>query len=434
MIASDVMQLSKMMQEALATAIRCHGELTVCALDVDHFKRVNEQLGQQRADRLIAALAQRLDHYLDRHDAVVHAGGDEFVLMIQGAADDNVLRRLLGVIAEPFSLDRETVTITASLGVSSYPDDHSESDGLLRHARQAMYRAKQNGRNTLNRFDPGQDRLFQQRLAQRRRFARAIERGELCLHYQPQIDMATAQVIGLEALVRWQHPREGLKPPDTFLPLVEGTPLEVALGEWVLREALTQLGCWQQLGIRLPVSVNISPSHLLTPNFVDRLDGLLSLNPLMTSDRLKLEVVETAAMHDIEAALDAISRCQAMGVEVAIDDFGTGFSSLTYLRQLPVDLIKVDKSFVRDMLSDPSDLAIVESVIYMARRFGRTLLAEGVETLEHARELLARGCRLAQGYGIARPMPPEALAEWLAHWPERSDWQALARQREAPLD
>ncbi|EWG99584.1 hypothetical protein Q427_24145 [Halomonas sp. BC04] len=235
-----------------------------------------------------------------------------------------------------------------------------------------------------------------------------------------------------------------MKPPDTFLPLIEGTPLEVALGEWVLREALIQLGCWQQLGIRLPVSVNISPSHLLTPNFVDRLDGLLALNPLMTSDRLKLEVVETAAMHDIEAALDAISRCQAMGVEVAIDDFGTGFSSLTYLRQLPVDLIKVDKSFVRDMLSDPSDLAIVESVIYMSRRFGRTLLAEGVETLEHARELLARGCRLAQGTAspgrcarrAARLAGAVARAERLAgagmpggsrHWPEQRPCCCLTR-------
>ncbi|AMD02694.1 putative bifunctional diguanylate cyclase/phosphodiesterase [Halomonas chromatireducens] len=438
MYAFDGTQLSMLMNEALARAIKDQGSLTVCVLDVDHFKLINNRLGHQGADRLIDALALRLAQYVGGDSVVVRAGGDEFVLLTHDAADDAALQMMLSVISEPFSLEGERVSITASLGVSRYPDDHAEADGLLRHARQAMYRAKQNGRNTVSRFDPGQDRLVQQRQVKRRRFARAIENGELILHYQPQIDMATAEVIGFEALVRWKHPKEGLKAPDSFLPLTEGTQLETSLGEWVLRQALTQLGCWQQQGLVLPVSVNISPSHLLNPDFVPRLEGLLAANPWITTDRLKLEVVETAAMHDIKAALDTIDRCQAMGIEVAIDDFGTGFSSLTYLRQLPVDMIKIDKSFVRDMLTDPSDLAIVESVIYMARRFDRALLAEGVETLEHADALLGRGCRLAQGYGIARPMAPEAVVEWLQRWRERTDWQGLARQsrfmgeREAP--
>ncbi|PMR77701.1 sensor domain-containing protein [Billgrantia endophytica] len=419
-------RLSRVLDNALAIAIERRGSLTLCALDIDHFKAINDTLGNEQADRLLVLLAERLGHYLQNDDMVMRTGGDEFVLLMQRMADDTALQALLEVISRPFTLGDRQVRVTASMGVSCFPNDQAEGDSLLRHAQQAMYRAKQNGRNILSRFDPRHDRQVQQFMVERRRFERAIDQDELRLHYQPQVDMATGQVVGVEALVRWQRPGEGLLAPHTFLPLIEGSRLEEALGEWVLRTALTQLDRWQELGITLPASVNISPSHLLTRDFVTRLSALLAEHPNVSPSRLKIEVVETAAMHDIQAALEVITRCQDMGVQMAIDDFGTGFSSLTYLRQLPVDLIKVDKSFVRDMLADPSDLAIVESVIYMSRRFGRSLLAEGVETLEHASELLARGCHLAQGYGIARPMPPESLEEWLAQWPNRADWQALA--------
>ncbi|WP_238984335.1 sensor domain-containing protein [Billgrantia kenyensis] len=419
-------QLTRWLEQFLSAARERNGSLTVCALDVDHFKGLNERLGPARADRLMLLLAHRLNRQLGEQDLIVRTGGDEFVLLLNDLESDSAIKRLLEVIRQPFTLSKRPVALTASLGVASFPIDKVEADGLLRHAQQAMFRAKQMGRNNFQRFDPGQDRRIQRSQAQRRRVQQAIDRGELILHFQPQIDMTRAEVVGVEALVRWQHPEKGLLAPAQFLPLIEGTWLEHALGEWVLATVMQQLACWKSEGCHLPVSVNISPSHLLASNFVDRLSGLLASMPSVSPSRLKIEVIETAAMHDIGKAMEVISECQAMGVQVAIDDFGTGFSSLTYLRQLPVDLIKVDKSFVSDMLVDASDRAIVESVIFMARRFNRTLLAEGVESLEHALALLRLGCPLAQGYGIARPMPAEALNAWLAEWPRREEWQRLA--------
>ncbi|WP_163557509.1 EAL domain-containing protein [Halomonas sp. NO4] len=423
--ASQRSRLIHRLEQALDQARRREGRLLVCALDVDHFKTLNERLGQPVADRLILLLVQRLNRQLGREDLIVRTGGDEFVLLIHDSEGDGIAEQLLTQIRRPFVLGKRTTSITASLGMALFPPDDREADMLLRHAQQAMFRAKQSGRNTVSRFDAGQDRRLQHCLSQRRRVEQAIAENELRVHYQPQIDMSTSAVVGFEALVRWQHPERGLLAPAEFLPLIEGSWLEQALGEWVLKAVLDQLGCWTREGRELPVSVNISPSHLLAPDFATRLDGLLATKPGVSPSRLKLEVVETAAMRDIAAALEVISRCQAMGVQVAIDDFGTGFSSLTYLRQLPVDLIKVDKSFVSDMLSDTDDRAMVESVIYMARRFDRELLAEGVESLGHASALLGLGCRLAQGYGIARPMPAETLADWLEAWPARREWQEL---------
>ncbi|MGM0784253.1 MAG: diguanylate cyclase [Pseudomonadota bacterium] len=422
--AAQRARLIQRLELAMAAAKERNGSVLVCALDIDHFKRINQQLGLALADRLMLLLVRRLNLQLGRDDLIVRTGGDEFVLLIQDQ-DVAAVTSLLAGIRRPFMLNEHSVTMTASLGLAVFPGDALEADTLMRHAQQAMYRAKQNGRNTLSRFDAGQDRRLQRCLSQRRRIEQAIDAGELCMHYQPQIDMTTSTVVGFEALVRWQHPDRGLLPPAEFLPSIEGSGLEQALGEWVLESVLDQLACWRGEVGMLPVSVNISPTHLLAPDFAERLEGLLATRPGVSPSRLKLEVVETAAMHDISAAWSAIARCQALGVQVAIDDFGTGFSSLTYLRQLPVDLIKVDKSFVRDMLCDDDDRAIVESVIYMAQRFDRELLAEGVESIGHATALLGLGCRLAQGYGIARPMPAELLDDWLEAWPARYEWQGL---------
>lgn len=417
--------VTQLLQDAIAHAQGGGETLAVCCLDIDHFKRLNDQLGELAGDRLLASFARRVSHLLAGDEVLARIGGDEFVLLLHRQPDEAFLERLLTAIRQPLLLDDQSLRLTASIGVTLYPDDEQEGDVLLRHATQAMYRAKQRGRNTYHRFDPGHDRQLQVRQAQRERFARAIDNDELCLYYQPQVDMGSGRVTGLEALVRWQHPERGLLAPGEFLPVVEGTPLAASLGEWVIRRALSQLSAWQEAGIELPVSVNISPVHLLQADFVARLEQLLERYPEVLPGRLKLEVLESAAMHDIQAALEAIHRCKALGIATAIDDFGTGFSSLTYLRQLPVDLIKIDQSFVRDMLVDANDMAIVESVIYMAKRFGRPMLAEGVETLEHARALVALGCHQAQGYGIARPMPPEQLPTWLATWPGRGEWQRL---------
>lgn len=417
--------LTQLIQESMQHADANQLPLAICALDIDHFENINVRLGQPVGDVLLASFAQRISHLLYGDDVLARVGGDEFVLLLHQGVDEDFFNQLLELIRQPLMIDGQNVHLTASLGVTLYPHDHVQGDVLLRHANQAMYRAKQRGRDTFHFFDPAHDRMLQVRHEQRQRFIDALESDELCLYYQPQVDMRSGNVVGLEALIRWQHPQDGLLSPAQFLPIIDTTSLEVDLGEWVIEQALRQLAKWHAQGISLPINVNISPTHLLMNNFSLRLGELLSHHPNVPPAMLKLEVLESAAMHDIQAALQTMSRCQALGVSFAIDDFGTGFSSLTHLRQLPVSLIKIDQSFIRDMLSDQDDMAIVESVIYMANRFKRPMLAEGVETLEHAKALMALGCELAQGYGIARPMPAQALPAWLVGWPTRQEWQSL---------
>ncbi|MDR5899403.1 EAL domain-containing protein [Halomonas vilamensis] len=417
--------LTQLIQESMAHADKSQTPLAVCSLDIDFFKKVNDQLSPQVGDVLLSTFSQRISHLLFGDDVLARVGGDEFVLLLHYGVDEAFFDKLLASIRKPLMIEGQSVRLTASLGVTLYPQDAVQGDVLLRHANQAMYRAKQRGRDTFHIFDPDHDRLLQVRHEQRQRFIVALKNDELRLHYQPQVDMRSGEVVGVEALVRWQHPEHGLLPPAEFLPVIDATSLEVDLGEWVLETAMRQLSLWSQNGIKLPINVNISPTHLLVSGFSQRLAALLARHPDVPPRMLKLEVLESAAMHDIQSALETMAACQRLGVNFAIDDFGTGFSSLTHLRQLPVNLIKIDKSFVRDMLSDQDDMAIVESVIYMANRFKHPMLAEGVETLAHAKALLALGCELAQGYGIAKPMPAEALPMWLSDWPTREDWSAL---------
>jgi diguanylate cyclase (GGDEF)-like protein/PAS domain S-box-containing protein len=419
--------LTQLIQESMRHAEVKQLPLAVCSLDIDFFKNINDRLGSSVGDALLSKFSQRISHLLFGDDVLARVGGDEFVLLLHHGVDDDFFEKLLASIRQPLMMDGQSIHLTASLGVTLYPNDHVQGDVLLRHANQAMYRAKQRGRDTFHFFDPNHDRLLQVRHEQCQRFFDALNHNELRLYYQPQVDMRSGNVVGVEALIRWQHPDEGLLAPAQFLPIIDATPLEVDLGEWVIEQALCQLAEWHAQGIALPINVNISPTHLLVSNFSQRLGELLARHPDVPPAMLKLEVLESAAMHDVQAALQNMSRCQGLGVSFAIDDFGTGYSSLTHLRQLPVNLIKIDQSFVRDMLSDQDDMAIVESVIYMANRFKRPMLAEGVETIEHAKALMSLGCELAQGYGIARPMPADALPAWLAAWPAREEWNSLAQ-------
>ncbi|XKH59892.1 EAL domain-containing protein [Halomonas sediminis] len=419
--------LTQLIQKSMQHAQATQKPMAVCSLDIDFFKKVNDRLGASMSDLLLCSFAHRISHLLFGDDVLARVGGDEFVLLLHNGLDEASFHNLLEAIRQPLMVGGHCVNLTASLGVTFYPDDHVQGDVLLRHANQAMYRAKQRGRNTFHIFDPSQDRLLQVRHEQRQRFIEALRNDELCLYYQPQVEMCSGRVVGVEALIRWQHPQEGLLAPSMFLPIIEATLLEVDLGEWVLEQAMLQQERWQAQGVHLPVNVNISPTHLLVEDFSSRIQQLLERHASVPSGMLKLEVLETAAMHDIQAALATMARCQELDVSFAIDDFGTGFSSLTHLRQLPVNLIKIDKSFVCDMLTDEDDMAIVESVIYMANRIKQPMLAEGVETLEHAKALVGLGCRLAQGYGIARPMPADQLPQWLRNWPRREGWNSLSR-------
>jgi EAL domain-containing protein (putative c-di-GMP-specific phosphodiesterase class I) len=251
-----------------------------------------------------------------------------------------------------------------------------------------------------------------------------LDRLEFVLHYQPKVNMHTSEVIGVEALIRWQHPVRGLVPPLDFLPAIEGHTVSLELGEWVIDTALSQINQWRSIGIHLPISVNISAYQLQQDNFITRLEGLLAAHSDVNPHDLELEILETSALSDISQVSATMNACHELGVRFAIDDFGTGYSSLTYLRRLPAHMIKIDQSFVRDMLEDADDLAIIKGVVELAKAFHREVIAEGVETIEHGVALLKLGCELAQGYGIARPMPSGDIPEWISSWKADDSWQA----------
>ena len=290
-----------------------------------------------------------------------------------------------------------------------------------------MYSAKEKGRNQYHIFDPDLDEYRRQRRNQLMELSRALEHGELELFFQPQVRVSDNALIGFEALIRWRHPEHGLLLPHQFLPAVADSHLETPLGQWVLKEALQQLNLWRAAGESLGVSINISVQHLLDRNFVPHLEDYLHSHPDVDPGSITLEVLETAALKDLKRASEVLTRCQGLGLQVALDDFGTGFSSLTYLRTLPVDLIKIDQSFVLNMLDDASDRAIVESVIFLAQRFAHPVLAEGVETMEHASVLREMGCNLVQGFGIARPMPAADTLAWARQWRGQAQRQGAGR-------
>ena len=283
-----------------------------------------------------------------------------------------------------------------------------------------MYSAKEKGRNQYHLFDPGLDEHRRNRRNQLMEISRALENEEFELFFQPQIRVTDCELFGFEALIRWNHPQKGLVSPGEFLPIVENSHLEVPLGQWVLKEAIHQMNAWKEAGENLAISINISAPHLMDRSFADYLESYLHSHPEVAPGHITLEVLESTALEDTQRASNVLARCQSLGLQVALDDFGTGFSSLTYLRTLPVDIIKIDQSFVRNMLEDAGDRAIVESVIFLAQRFAHPVLAEGVETMEHARTLRQMGCNFVQGYGIARPMPATEVLGWARKWQRRA--------------
>jgi len=398
--------LADRLQLALARTHRAMDLLAVCYLDLDNFKAVNDAYGHEAGDRLLVEVGGRLKGCMRGDDTLARMGGDEFVFLLGGLRDfqecENVLDRILQTVAEPYHIDEIQIRTAASVGVTLFPLDGSDAEVLLRHADQAMYVAKQDGRNRYHLFDQEHDARMAAHRELQGRIEAALGASEFRLYYQPKVNLRTGRVIGAEALIRWQHPERGVLAPGEFLPVIENTQLAC------------QLDAWQQAGLTLAVSVNVSGRRLQQADFSRHLAELLGQHPGIKSQTLEIEVLETAALEDMATVSRVIEDCQRLGVSFALDDFGTGYSSLTYLKRLPVNTLKVDQSFVRDMLDDPEDLAIVEGVIGLAEAFERQLVAEGVETPEHGLMLLQLGCELAQGYGIARPMPAEAIPGWVA--------------------
>jgi predicted signal transduction protein with EAL and GGDEF domain len=376
-------------------------------------------------DDLLKKITWRVAQELRGSDTFSRFGGDEFAVVLPEIGKmeraESVVSRILLAIAEKVTLAEQELFITASIGLTFYPQSETlDADQLLRQADQAMYVAKQKGRNRFQYFDTENDKAVRSLHEDQTRIQLGLNRNEFVLFYQPQVNLKSGEVVGAEALIRWQHPERGLVAPNDFLPLIEHHPLSVDLGEWVLNSALAQMTEWRRQGVLIPVSVNINSLHLRQLDFVERLEAILSLYPSIPNGQIELEIVETSSLENLEIVSETIDACRQLGVICSLDDFGTGYSSLSYLRRLPVEKLKIDMSFVRDMLVDPNDFAIVQGILGLAKSFGLAVIAEGVETPEHSEQLVKLGCDFGQGYGIARPMPAAAMPDWIRQWNESS--------------
>ncbi len=421
--------LSERFNQAIIRAVRQDLNCAICMLDLDGFKAINDHYGHLVGDQLLIHVTRNLESILRPEDTLARLGGDEFVVLLSDMTAvhecNQILQRVLSAVSKPMQFEHEWLCVTASIGVSLYPIDNADPDTLLRHADKAMFQAKEAGKNRVHWFDPQTEKQLIQHRMMLDELQDALSDDQFVLFYQPKVNMASGQVYGAEALIRWQHPERGLLAPGAFLSFLEGSELEVAFGQWVIKNTFQQAAKWQQQGLHLVVSLNISANHLLTEDFCRYLQQQFAANPLLDPTRIELEVLESTAISDLSLASAMIKRSQELGLGFALDDFGTGYSSLTYLRQLPIQTIKIDQSFVRDMLVDSDDLKIIEGVVQLALVFDRNVVAEGVETLEHGKQLLALGCHLAQGYGVAKPMPAAQFPAWIAGWSEQSDWQQL---------
>lgn len=421
----------ELLERAINTCERNQSQLAVCYLDLDGFKLVNDNFGHAAGDNLLIEVSQRLASITRGCDAVARLGGDEFVLLFTGLHSSqecaSILQRVKKVICEPVVLDEGVITISASIGVALYPQDAGEAELLLRYADQAMYQAKAQGKNAYVFFDATlhkQEQSMAQRLEQ---LQNGFRRGEFILYYQPAIDLNTQQVVRLEALLRWSHPEFGLLTAADFLPILNGSNLELELGLWIIKQTLEQIQHWHEQGIALKVSINVGAGQLLHVDFVSQLTQLLALYPAAFSQALSLEFQESAVLNDLEAAMQVLQGCRDLGISTTLDNFGLGQASLNHLNQLPLDAIKIDRSFIRDLLTNQRHLSLVQSVIHLAAALKLAVTAEGVEQSEQSARLQELGCFQIQGYGIAMPMPAEQVMTWLATW-NKSDKQLRAIQ------
>jgi diguanylate cyclase (GGDEF)-like protein/PAS domain S-box-containing protein len=420
--------LADRLSQAMLQCGRHEQSLAVVFLDLDGFKTVNDTHGHSVGDELLIVLSLRMKEALRENDTLSRIGGDEFVAVLADLDKvedcEPVLERLLLAASEPIVINNVVLNVSASIGVTLYPQDNVDTDQLIRHADQAMYVAKQSGKNRYHLFDTVQDDAIKVQRENLEAIRSALDNQQFVLHYQPKVNMKTGRVMGAEALIRWQHPTRGLLSPMEFLPVIENHAMMIEMGEWVIDSALSQISQWQKMGLTLPIStsVNIAAVQLQQSDFTQRLTKQLAEHPDVDPCYLELEVLETSALDDVHHVSTIMNDCMALGVNFALDDFGTGYSSLTYLRRLPASLIKIDQTFVLDMLNDPDDLAIVEGVIALAKSFKRDVIAEGVETIEHGTALLQLGCELAQGYGIAKPMPASDIPEWIRDWKPDITW------------
>ena len=398
-------------------------KLAVALLDLDNFKIINDHYGHALGDQLLVQVAHRLQYALTDKDLVARLGGDEFVLLLDRlSSTQEAIKRIEEIrqqLNQPFWIQGISLTVNASVGATVFPDDTGDSDALIRHVDQAMYSAKQLGRNRTYHYDMLREEAMNVRYQQLLRLRSALNSNEFTLYYQPKVNLLRKTLVGFEALIRWNHPEKGLVLPGDFLPIIESDPFMLELGHWVMDTALKQIAHWNQQNLRSKVSINISAQQLLHDGFIRDVGAALKRYPMVVPQQLEMEILETDALKDVNKVQAVIQELKKKGIHFSLDDFGTGYSSLAYMKHLPVDILKIDRSFIVDMLADEQELAIVQGIIGMARVFHKELIAEGIENESQSAALIALGCENGQGYWIGRPMPAENVAEWVAQLARR---------------
>jgi len=405
--------LSERIQQELAYARNTRQLLAILFIDLDNFKRVNDSLGHQAGDELLRQYAERLRSVLRTRDVVARQGGDEFIVLLPGLSErsqiNNVCHKILEVSRLPFQIAGQEAHVSASIGVSLFPEDGADADDLLKHADTAMYFAKSTGKSDYKPFSIQMEETVQQRVRLEKTLHGVVERGEMLLHYQPVVNLASGALYAMEALVRWKHPELGVLMPSAFIQHAEDSGAILEIGEWVVTEACRQVGAWHAQGYpKVSVAVNLSGRQLKDEGFVDTV--LRALREARLDPRyLELEITESVMLEHVSQTLETLNRLRGQGIRLAIDDFGTGYSSLSYLKRFNVDRIKIDKSFVQNIANDRNDAAIVKAIIAMARSMEIEVTAEGIEEKTQAQHLLAHGCQSGQGYLFGRPIPAEDM-------------------------
>ncbi|WP_432725453.1 putative bifunctional diguanylate cyclase/phosphodiesterase [Variovorax sp. W6] len=397
----------------------------VCYIDVDRFAELNSRLGMVAGNAALEEAARRIKAELPRESVMARVGGDEFAALFAGLGTSQcaqVLERIQTALAEPWEWRGQTASIDASIGAMLLDSNGPPPETALRQAQHAAFFAKRAADGKVHYFDAPQARADEQVVRERQRIQEGLLQGEFFLVYQPKVDMLRGVVVGVEALIRWQHPERGLMPPAQFVPLIEDDALVEQVGDWAIATALWQAHQWRLAGLQISVSVNVAPRHMMRWDFVERLARHLAQFPKQGEGMLELEILETTAISQFANVALFVEACKMLGVGVTIDDFGTGYSSLTYLRQLPVSTVKIDQSFVRGMIDNSQDRAIVQGIIALLHALGLTAVAEGVETVKQGEALLAMGCTLGQGYGIGKPMAAKDVAHWVEQYERAPLW------------
>ena len=405
-------RLTELFEQELYEAGQRNGTVSVCLIDLDGFKVINDEHGHAVGDAVLRSVAAKLQATVRSHDIVARLGGDEFVAILRDEDDERVYARLLDVIRHPINFRHNVLQISGSMGITVYPDDDSDTDMLLRHADQAMYAAKETGKNCFKVFDLESHSSRKERVRVLDQIGRALQQQQMELYYQPKICLRTRSVDGFEALIRWNHPQEGVLGPAHFLEHIEYTEYARTLGNFVIQEAVKRLMEFAQQDLPYTLSINLSPSHFLSQQFRDDISGALEGYPRELRSHLILEILETTAMDGTETVLRNLKACRELGVDISLDDFGTGYSSLDYFRRLPAQEIKIDRSFVMDMLDSVDDSMIVSAIVSLSKSFKRRLVAEGIESADVERKLIELGCDIGQGFFYSKPLPLSQALRW----------------------